>query len=523
MAAPYELNDSNVVVVIGSGAGGGTLGTELALKGIDTVILEAGGRHEIEEFENDEWAMFSEISWLDKRTTSGNWRVAKDFPGLPAWIVKAVGGSTIHWAGASLRFQDREFKVATDYGDLPGANLLDWPITLADMEPFYARAEDKMGVTRTNDIPGLPGNNNFQIMKAGADKVGYSKCHTGRMAINSKDRDGRGSCQQIGFCFQGCKSGAKWSTLYAEIPEGEETGKLEVRPNSQVLKIEHDKTGKVTAVLYADNDGKVQRQKARLVCIAGNSIESPRLLLNSASSMFPDGLANSSGQVGRNYMRHTTGSVYGVFDKPVNMYRGTTMAGIIQDEAGHDPSRGFAGGYELETLSLGVPFMAAFLDPGAWGREFSSAMDMYDHMAGMWIVGEDMPQEKNAITLHATEKDKYGMPIPNVHYDDHANDVAMRNHAFKQGAAVYDAVGATRTFPTPPYPSTHNLGTNRMSAKPKDGVVNKHGQAHDIRNLFISDGSQFTTGAAENPTLTIVALAIRQADFIKDQMSKGAL
>lgn len=523
MAAPYELNDSNVVVVIGSGAGGGTLGTELALKGIDTVILEAGGRHEIEEFENDEWGMFSEISWLDKRTTSGNWRVAKDFSGLPAWIVKAVGGSTIHWAGASLRFQDHEFKVATEYGDLPGANLLDWPITLSEMEPFYARAEDKMGVTRTNDIPGLPGNNNFRIMKAGADKVGYSKCHTGRMAINSGDRDGRGACQQIGFCFQGCKSGAKWSTLYAEIPEGEETGKLEVRPNSQVLKIDHDKTGKVTAVLYADKDGNVQRQKARLVCVAGNSIESPRLLLNSASSMFPDGLANSSGQVGRNYMRHTTGSVYGIFDKPVNMYRGTTMAGIIQDEAGHDPSRGFAGGYELETLSLGVPFMAAFLDPGAWGREFSSAMDMYDHMAGMWIVGEDMPQEKNAITLHATEKDKYGMPIPNVHYDDHTNDVAMRNHAYKQGAAVYDAVGATRTFPTPPYPSTHNLGTNRMSAMPQDGVVNKYGQAHDIRNLFISDGSQFTTGAAENPTLTIVALAIRQADFIKDQMSKGAL
>lgn len=523
MAAPYDLNDSSVVVVVGSGAGGGTLGTELALKGIDTVILEAGGRHEIHEFENDEWEMFSQISWLDKRTTSGNWRVAKDFPGLPAWIVKAVGGSTVHWAGASLRFQDREFKVATEYGDIPGANLLDWPITLAEMEPYYARAEDKMGVTRTNDIPGLPGNNNFRIMKAGADKVGYTKCHSGRMAINSTDRDGRGPCQQIGFCFQGCKSGAKWSTLYAEIPEGEETGKLEVRPNSQVIKIEHDKTGKVTGVVYADKDGKTQRQKARAVCVAGNSIESPRLLLNSASSMFPDGLANSSGQVGRNYMRHTTGSVYGIFDKPVNMYRGTTMAGIIQDEAGNDPSRGFVGGYELETLSLGVPFMAAFLDPGAWGREFSSAMNMYDHMAGMWIVGEDMPQEKNAITLHPTERDKYGIPIPNVHYDDHANDVAMRNHAFKQGAAVYDAVGATRTFPTPPYPSTHNLGTNRMSAKSKDGVVNKHGQAHDIRNLFISDGSQFTTGASENPTLTIVALAIRQADFIKDQMSKGAL
>jgi choline dehydrogenase-like flavoprotein len=523
MAAKYDLNDDKVVVVIGSGAGGGTLGTELALKGIDTVILEAGGRHEIADFTNDEWKMFSQISWLDPRTTSGSWRVARDFAGLPAWIVKAVGGSTIHWAGASLRIQEHEFKARTTYGDVLGANLLDWPITLKEMEPYYAKAEDKMGVTRTNGIPGLPGNNNFKVMKAGADKLGYKECHTGRMAINSEQRDDRSSCLQIGFCFQGCRSGAKWSTLYAEIPKGEETGKLEVRPNSQVLKIEHDAKGKVTGVVYADKDGKQQRQKARAVCVAGNSIESPRLLLNSASSMFPNGLANSSGQVGKNYMRHMTGSVYGIFEKPVHMYRGTTMAGIIQDEARHDPKRGFVGGYELETLSLGLPFMAAFLDPGAWGRSFTSAMDRYDHMAGMWIVGEDMPQETNRITLHPTEKDKFGLPVPNVHFDDHPNDVAMRNHAYQQGSAVYDAVGAVRTFPTPPYPSTHNLGTNRMSEKPRDGVVNKWGQAHDVPNLFVSDGSQFTTGAAENPTLTIVSLAIRQADHIAERMKKGEL
>ena len=523
MAAKFDLTDDTVAVVIGSGAGGGTLGNELAKKGVKTVILEAGGRHEIEDFTNDEWGMFGQISWLDKRTTSGNWRVAKDFSGLPAWIVKAVGGSTVHWAGASLRFQAHEFKVRTEYGAVPGANLLDWPIDLVEMAPWYAKAEDKLGVTRTNNIPGLPGSNNFKIMKAGADKLGYKNCHTGRMAINSEPRDGRGACQQIGFCFQGCKSGAKWSTLYAEIPEGEETGKLEVRPNAQVLKIEHDDKGKVSGVLYADKDGKQHVQKARVVCVAGNSIESPRLLLNSASSMFPDGLANSSGQVGRNYMRHMTGSVYGVFDKPVNMYRGTTMAGIITDESRNDPSRGFVGGYEMETLSLGIPFMAAFLDPGAWGREFTSAMDMYDHMAGMWLVGEDMPQESNAITLHPSEKDQHGLPVPNVHFDDHPNDVAMRNHAFKQGSAVYDAVGAVRTLPTPPYPSTHNLGTNRMSEKARDGVVNKWGQTHDIANLFVSDGSQFTTGASENPTLTIVALAIRQADRIASEMSKGTL
>jgi choline dehydrogenase-like flavoprotein len=250
-------------------------------------------------------------------------------------------------------------------------------------------------------------------------------------------------------------------------------------------------------------------------------IESARLLLNSNSSKFPDGLANSSGKVGKNYMRHMTGSVYAIFDKPVRMHRGTTMAGIIQDEARHDPSRGFVAGYEMETLSLGLPFMAAFLNPGEWGRPFAEAMEGYERTAGMWLVGEDMPQEKNAVTLHATEKDQYGMPVPNVHFEDHANDIAMREHAYKQGSAVYEAVGAVKTFKTPPYPSTHNLGTNRMSDDPKEGVVNKWGQTHDIKNLFISDGSVFTTGAAENPTLTIVALAIRQADYIASEMGKN--
>jgi len=523
MVAKYDLNNDGVVVVIGSGAGGGTLSNELAQKGIDVVCLEAGPRVEMDAFVNNEWANFVQISWLDKRTTSGSWRVAKDFGGLPAWIVKAVGGSTIHWAGASLRFQEHEFKTKTHYGDIAGANLLDWPLTLQEMEPYYARAEDKMGVTGTHDIPRLPGNNNFKVMAAGAKRLGYKEFHTGNMAINSQERDGRGSCQQIGFCFQGCKSGAKWSTLISEIPKGEATGKLEVRSNSQVLQIQHDDNGKVTGVLYADKDGKQQVQKARAVALAGNSIESPRLLLNSASAKFPDGLANSSGMVGKNYMRHMTGSVYAIFDKPVNMYRGTTMAGIIRDESRFDAARGFVGGYEMETLSLGLPFMAAFLDPGAWGRDFTSAMDGYENMAGMWLVGEDMPQEKNGVTLHATEKDQFGLPVPNVNFDDHPNDIAMRNHAFKQGSAVYAAVGANRVIETPPYPSTHNLGTNRMSENAKDGVVNKHGQTHDIKNLFISDGSQFTTGAAENPTLTIVTLAIRQAEYIADQMGKNEI
>ncbi len=522
MTARFDLNDDSVVVVIGSGAGGGTLGTELALRGIKTVILEAGARHETEDFVNDEWASFTQLAWTDMRTTSGSWRVARDFANLPAWIVKAVGGSTTHWAGASLRFQEHEFRTRTVYGEVKGANLLDWPITLKDLEPYYERAEARMGVTRTNGIEGLPGNNNYRVFEKGAKAIGYERVSTGRMAINPVERDGRMGCQQSGFCFQGCKFGAKWSTLYAEIPKGEATGKLEVRANAHVVRIEHDAAGKVTGVVYADKSGALQRQRARVVAVAGNSIESPRLLLNSASAKFPDGLANSSGQVGRNYMRHMTGSVYAVFDKPVRMWRGTTMAGIVQDEADHRPERGFAGGYELETLALGLPFMAAFLDPGAWGRAFTSALDSYDSMAGLWIVGEDMPQETNRITL-SSEKDKLGLPVANVHFDDHPNDVAMRNHAYRQGAAIYQAVGATRTFPTTPYPSTHNLGTNRMSERARDGVVNKWGQAHDVPNLFVSDGSVFTTGGAENPTLTIVALAIRQAEYIAGEMGRKTI
>jgi choline dehydrogenase-like flavoprotein len=177
----------------------------------------------------------------------------------------------------------------------------------------------------------------------------------------------------------------------------------------------------------------------------------------------------------------------------------------------------------MQLLGLGLPFYAAFLDPGAWGRDFADAMEAYAHTAGMWLVGEDMPQESNRVTLNTEVTDQFGQPVPNVHFDDHPNDGAMREHAYKAGETVYEAVDATRTRRVTPYPSTHNLGTARMSAKPEDGVVDGFGRAHDVPNLYVSDGSVFTTGAAANPTLTIVALAIRQAEHIASEMKGGAL
>jgi choline dehydrogenase-like flavoprotein len=514
-------HDAKPVVIVGSGAGGGTLAHELTKRGIECVLLEAGPYLRNEDYMNLEWEAFNQMAWTDTRTASGSWRVATDFPNLPAWIVKAVGGTTTHWSGATPRFKAHEFRARSTYGRIDGANLLDWPITLEELEPYYTRAEDAIGSTHRGGRKPLPANNNYKVLAAGAEKLGMKHYATGPYGTNAEPYDGRPASIQDGFNFQGDKNRSKWSTMVREIPRALETGKLDLRPDSHVAQILHDRSGRVDAVLYLDSEGKLHRQCASVVCVAGNSIETPRLLHMSSSSMFPDGLANSSGQVGRNYMRHLTGSVYAQFDKPVHMYRGETMAGLVADQSVHNPARGFAGGYYLETISLGPAFMASFVEPGAWGPEFTALLDGYENTAGLWIVGEDMPQESNAITLNSTVTDQHGLPVADVHYDDHANDLAMREHAFSTSQRLYDAVGAVSSHRTPPYPSTHNLGTCRMSERPEDGVVDKWGRAHDVPNLFISDGSQFTTGAAANPTLTIVALAIRQAEHLVDSLKKG--
>ncbi|MBM3516831.1 MAG: GMC family oxidoreductase [Alphaproteobacteria bacterium] len=514
----FDENDDSVVVVVGSGAGGGTLANELAHKGIDVVVLEAGPRFKDADFVNDEWAAYDMFTWKDKRHATGTSPVARNFAAAPTWICKTVGGSTVHWAAMCPRFQPHEFKVLSTYGPIAGANLLDWPLSFGEIEPYYIRAEDKMGVSGRNGIPFHAENNCYKVMARGAKRVGYRDFDTNNLAINVKPRGGRNGCDQIGFCVQGCKSGAKWSTLNAEIPPAEATGHCEIRPDSMVLRIEHNAEGRATGVVYADKAGQHRRQKARVVCVAGNAIETARLLLNSESSRYPDGLANSSGLVGKNYMRHMFGFIYGEFERPVNMHRGAVVAGIIRDEAANDPNRGFVGGYYMGSVGLGLPFYAAFLSPNAWGSAYANWIAAYDRIACMQLLGEDVAMETNRVSLHPTERDQYGMPIPSLHLDDHPNDIAMKNDAYKRGAAVFAAAGARRVFESPPMPATHNLGTCRMAEKPSDGVVNKWGQSHDVPNLFVSDGSVFTSSMAGNPTLTIVALAVRQADALAEKL-----
>ena len=515
----FSRNDSSVVVVIGSGAGGGTLSDVLSNNGVNVICLEAGRRLDLTEIVTNEAEMFGKITWLDERQGSG---IAP--PPFPVWNCKTVGGTTMHWTATCVRLSEHEFKAHSHYGDMEKTTLADWPVTLAELEPFYSAAEDRLGVTGTNGIERLPGNNNYRVLEAGAKKCGYKEVNTGNLAINSSPRHGRGSCLQLGFCTSGCAVAAKWSTLYTDIPAAEQSGHFELRAESMVVKINPNSKGKVTGVDYLDKNGSRHTQSARAICVAGNTVETTRLLLNSQSEQFPDGLANHSGQVGKNYMRHAMAGIVGVMPGQVNLHRGAHQAGIIYDERYHSEKRGFFGGLLLETVNFTPESMARFLRPGNWGRAYTELLEKYDRMAAMLIVGEDPPMAKNSITLHPVRKDQYGLPVPVVHYEHHDNSKKMLRYGLDRGRRIYEALGAEQVIEmVDVFPATHNMGTARMGDDPDTSVCNRWGQTHDLDNLFISDGSLFPTSGCANPTLTIIALALRQAKYIKSQLQSNIL
>ena len=521
MPAPFEPTDDRVVVVIGSGAGGGTVQDVLCEAGIDVVLLEAGERHEPEDYVRDEWTGYRMFSWSEPRIASGTWRHATDHPRSPVWHCMAVGGSTQHWLGVSLRFAGHEFRARSVYGDVPGASLADWPFGLETLAPYYDRAEARMGVSGTGGRPDLPVTNNYKVFHHGARRAGYRGVSRGRLAINAVPYDGRPASIQDGFTLQGDRARAKWCTATVEIPRALATGRLDLRPGCRAIEIEVGDDDRARAVVYVDPDGVKRRQACRLVILAGNAIESPRLLLASANGRHPDGIANGSGHVGRHYMRHVMGTVWSVFERPVRHHIGESMPGLVADEARHDPRRGFVGGYYVELNAISLPALAVLLDPGAWGAGLAWTLERYANIAGMIAVGEDMPRPENRVTLEPGETDAFGVPLARVHMDEHPNDTAMRSHAYGAMRRIHEAAGAVRVHEAPPFPATHNMGTLRMSEDPADGVVDPFGRAHGIDNLYVCDGSVFPTSGAANPTLTIVALAVRQGEHLVGRIRRG--
>lgn len=516
MSKIFSQNDEGVVVVIGSGAGGGTISRELALAGINVVCLEAGTQ--VNHIVTDVQKMFPKLTWLDKRIGSGD--LSENFP---VWSGKNVGGTTLHWTASAPRFPQSEFTPTRYFGHLEDCSVVDWPIPYSEMQHYYAIAENNMGVSGTNGWPKLPPNNNFLVLEAGARKIGLEQVELGNMAINSVSRGGRPACMQLGFCVSGCAINAKWTSANTPIAQALQTDHFELRPESFVLRIEHDDRGRVDSVVYADRNGNLQRQKARAVCVAANSIDTPRILLNSDSARFGSGLANQSGRVGHHYIKHVFGIVTAIMPHPVHFNRGTDNIGIVHDFVAGDPARGYSGGFKFEQVSFDPTSLSNLARPGAWGSEYARQLEKYDHFAALLVVGEDPSQVTNQVSLHPSEKDQYGMPIPIVHYVDHENSREMRKFALGKARDLYESLGSEDVFFGPPPPATHNMGTCRMAKKINDGVCNPSGRTFDIPNLFVSDGSQFPSSGTSNPTITIVALAIRQAEHIRDLMSRKEL
>ena len=515
----YSLDDDSVAVVIGSGAGGGTLANQLAQNGVDVVCLEAGRRLSMADIITDEDAMFGRITWLDPR--EGRQDALADFP---VWTCKTVGGTTMHWTAATPRLQAHEMRARTTYGAAPGSSLVDWPFGLDELAPWYEKAEFMMGVTGTHGIGYLPGNNNYQVLAAGGRNLGYKQIDTNKVAINPVARDGRPGCLQLGFCTSGCAIGAKWSTLYTEITSAEASGHFELRSECMATRLVTGPANRVTGVEYIDAEGRRHVQAARFICVAGNAPETTRLLLNSANAQFPDGLANSSGQVGRNYMRHVITALVGIMPGEVHLYKGTQIAGVIRDETRHDPGRGFFGGFQIHTVPFTPAYLARTMLPGGWGGEFTRIMEQYHKFAGLMIMGEDPPVAENRITLHPERKDQYGLPVTVVNYQHHPNNLAMIGYAMDVGRRLYASLGATEMFDmVNVFPATHNMGTARMGNDPATSVCDRWGRTHDIENLYISDGSLFPSSGCENPTITIVALVLRQAGHILGRLAGNEL
>ena len=231
----------------------------------------------------------------------------------------------------------------------------------------------------------------------------------------------------------------------------------------------------------------------------------------------------AQGHVGLHYVKHVYSVINAIMPKKVNFYRGTQNTGIIRDFVKSNSDRGYAGGFKLELVAFDPVALVNLGRPRAWGKDYAAEIGKYDHIAGMLLNGEDPSQESNKVTLHPTEKDQYGMPVPIVHYEDHPNSKAMRDFANQKSRELYGSLGAETVMVGPPPPATHNMGTCRIADNIDEGVCDQWGRTFDVPNLFISDGSQFPSSGTSNPTLTIVMLALRQADYIKEQFKNRTI
>ena len=520
------------VVVIGCGAGGGVIAKELAEAGLSVVVLEAGRRYNpvIDyETDSDDFQLSSPFTPSDGRRdlyTSGG---AESFNYSR---VKGVGGSTLAYLAVSLRFHKSDFRVRSEDGVAD-----DWPINYDKLEPYYSLVEYELGVSgpdgananpfdppRSKPYPTLPHdfNHSSRVLKRGADKLGLHMVRE-PVAIPTRDWNGRQACVSAGACNLGCKIAAKSSIDVTYVRKADATGRVEIRSECMAREITLGKDGRVRSVVYFDPNGCEQEIRARVVVLAGNAVETARLLLMSTSNQFPDGLANSSGLVGRYFTEHPAFFVYGLFEDRLDPWRGIRTGGMIQDYYATNPRNSFARGWTIEVFNFtSWPLSEALRVPG-WGAKHKARIKrFFGHVAGLGSVCEQLPDFRNRIVLDPSVKDLYGLPVPCLINESRENDREMLKATSTRSKEIFQAAGAIEVWEDKfvPGTSSHYLGTCRMGANPSTSVVDPWCRTHDIPNLFVGDGSVFVTGAAVNPALTISAIATRTAEGIIERFER---
>ena len=541
-ARHFRTSERVDFAVVGSGAAGGVIARELSRSGFSVVLFEQGPRLAPAQFEHDElkyWFLSGITN--DVLANPQSFRAdpaAKARPVLdkpPLWYARTVGGTSVHFTANYWRFHEVDFDERSRLGPIAGTGLDDWPIRYADLEPYYTRVDWEIGVSglagaspfdpprsRPYPMPPLPVKSSGVLFERGARKLGWHP-FPAPMAINSQPYRGRPGCAHCGFCHGfACEVRAKSSTLFSMIPEAEETGHCEVRADSYVCRIITDKRGRADGVAYFDARRHEQFQKARAVVVCANGAETPRLLLMSENAKFPDGLANSSGLVGKYLMFNYTAKAGAVFEHELNEHKSVQVTRVLHDFYDSDPKRGFYGGGGLDARIGPQPIIWALrtADEGAyWGRAYKQRLAEFTRSMVVHTHSTSLPLETNSVSLDPELKDAWGMPAIRVTYRDHPDDLATARFLQDRAVELADAAGALRSTRIPVTEQTnamHLLGTCRMGNDPAKSVVDRYHRAHDISNLFLCDGSSLVTSGRGQPTMTIQAQAFRAAEHMAD-------
>lgn len=537
--------DRTEVCIIGAGASGAAAAKVLCEAGVMVVALERGPWRHRESFGGDELANINRYNlWPDPILSPRTWREAEGQTArtqLFCPVPQMVGGGTVHWQGWLPRFTPNDFRLRTIAGDLPGASLADWPITYDELEPYYTKVEWAFGVSgeaganrfegprsKGYPCPPMPVSRYAEKFHKGCAALGWNSFPLPQAAL-SRPFNGRSATVVSAFAQQhGDPTGTRSSALNVFVPDAVRTGRYDLRPNCTVRELVAGPDGRVTAALYDDADGDTIEQDADIFILACGAVETARLMLLSRSATFPNGLANGNDLVGRNVTFHEYSAAVGVYDDPIYAWAGGGYVSASSFEHyEHDPKRNFVSGGHIAAAGVGIPLPINWRLPGAptWGAEAKRIdREAFNHSLAVAMVLHDMPQHRNRVDLDESVVDAWGLPVARITLKPHRNDLDQGRYLIDRGADVLAASGARSISKVYADRITgncsHQHGTVRMGDDPDTSVLDRWCRTHEIRNLYVVDGSPFPTATGANPTLTIMANAWRVAESIVT--SRGA-